>query len=70
MFDAFGCRERLGWFFEDNVAGNAAAVERVETAIELPVSVDWSGVTELVTTESFDAHSDFGQSERVEIEVS
>jgi hypothetical protein len=59
MFDALGCRERLGGFFEDNVAGNAAAVERVETAIELPVSVDRGGVTELVATKSFDAHPEF-----------
>jgi hypothetical protein len=59
MFDALGCRERLRWFFEHNVAGDAAAVERVETAIELPVSVDGGGVTVIVTAESFDAHSNF-----------
>ena len=59
MLDALGCRERLGGFFDHNVAGNAASVERVETAIELPVSVDRGGVTVIVTTESFDAHSDF-----------
>ena len=49
-------REFLRWFSVDNVAGGAAAVERVETAVELPVTVDWGGFAVIVAAETLDAH--------------
>jgi len=56
MFDPDGCRESLRRLFDDNIAGNAAPIERFEAAVQLPVPVNGGHVAVIVAAEAFDAH--------------
>lgn len=61
------CRESDWRFFDSHIARNTTVAKRIETAIELPITVVWRCTAKVVAPEAFETH--FEQNGRMKIDA-